>query len=106
MALIRQRVCAGWSEPLLVTLTTLLEISYCNSIILLCKPLVFYGFYLMELYHSKTGSSCDKITCIKIVGRIVFNFIKAHSSFKTHFKCSKHTLKTFLLLFFYQVLPY
>ena len=27
-ALIRLRVCAGWSEPLLVTYITLLEISY------------------------------------------------------------------------------
>ena len=30
MALIRLRLCAGWSEPLLVTHTTLLEIS-CRS---------------------------------------------------------------------------
>ena len=36
-ALIRLRVCAGWSEPLLVALTTLLEIpcrgSYVNGIL-------------------------------------------------------------------------
>ena len=30
-ALIRLRVCAGWSEPLLVAHTTLLEISSCGS---------------------------------------------------------------------------
>ena len=29
-ALIRLRVCAGWSEPLLVTQTTLLEITLVN----------------------------------------------------------------------------
>ena len=29
--LIRLRVCPGWSEPLLVANTTLLEISYCGS---------------------------------------------------------------------------
>ena len=32
MALIRLRVCAGWSEPLLVAHTTLLEISCHGSI--------------------------------------------------------------------------
>ena len=31
MALIRLHVCAGWSEPLLVAHTTLLEISCCGS---------------------------------------------------------------------------
>ena len=32
-ALIRLRVCAGWSEPLLVAHNTLLEISFCGSYI-------------------------------------------------------------------------
>ena len=31
MALIRLHICTGWSEPLLVAHTTLLEISYCGS---------------------------------------------------------------------------
>ena len=35
-ALIRLRVCAGWSEPLLVAHTTLLEISCCGSYVILC----------------------------------------------------------------------
>ena len=30
-ALIRLRICAGWSEPLLVALTTLLESTCCGS---------------------------------------------------------------------------
>ena len=34
MALIRLRVCAGWSEPLLVAHTTLLEISCRGTIII------------------------------------------------------------------------
>ena len=43
MALIRLRVCAGWSEPLLVVHTTLLEISCRGSFVQLaenlsCKP--------------------------------------------------------------------
>ena len=38
VALIRQRMCAGWSEPLLVAYTTLLEISLRNT----CMPLILY----------------------------------------------------------------
>ena len=37
-ALVRLRVCAGWSETLLVAHTTLLEIS-CTGSILYCQPL-------------------------------------------------------------------
>ena len=33
-ALIRLRVCAGWSEPVLVAHTTLLDISCCGSLVL------------------------------------------------------------------------
>ena len=36
-ALIRLRVCAGWSEPLLVAHTTLLEISCRGSLIMSSK---------------------------------------------------------------------
>ena len=40
-ALIRLWVCAGWSEPLLVTHTTLLEISCHGSIVFLSLKIVF-----------------------------------------------------------------
>ena len=50
-ALIRLRVCAGWSEPLLVAHTTLLEISCRGSIIdyslnlkKICFASFIYGF--------------------------------------------------------------
>ena len=42
-ALIRVRECAGWSEPLLVAHTTLLEISCGGS------NYVFYGYYLLNV---------------------------------------------------------
>ena len=32
-ALIRLRICAGWSKPLVLAHTTLLEISYCGPFI-------------------------------------------------------------------------
>ena len=53
MALIRLRSCAGWSEPLLVTHTTLLEIS-CHSsfIIYKCTVLSLSSVYIsIKSYH-------------------------------------------------------
>ena len=45
-ALIRLRVCAGWSEPLLVAHTTLLEIS-CRGSIIFCNVCVSSIYDLM-----------------------------------------------------------
>ena len=53
MALIRLRVCAGWSEPLLVAHTTLLEISCHGSII---KKLLEPQAHIIEVQIQCTAS--------------------------------------------------
>ena len=61
-ALIRLRVCAGLSEPLLVALTTLLEIS-CNGSIIFQLLKMYYSVVDLadlddlEMYHTK-GAQC------------------------------------------------
>ena len=56
-ALIRLRVCAGWSEPLLVAHTTLLEILYRGSIIM-CMKLHRLIHFVKQMCGKKLYSSC------------------------------------------------
>ena len=73
-ALIRLRVCAGWSEPLLVAHTTLLEISCTGSygkcislppgkfFMLFCRMLIF--FFKINLFSKKISripSECKTV---------------------------------------------
>ena len=62
-ALIRLRVCAGWSEPLLVAHTTLLEIS--------CHGSLLYFWDGPELFYEKknTMSVIEVILISCLVGR-------------------------------------
>ena len=52
-ALIRLCVCAGWSEPLLVALTTFLEIS-CRGSFLCCSNVII--FHIQELLKVSKGA--------------------------------------------------
>ena len=52
MALIRLHICAGWSEPLLIAHTTLLEILCPGSIVLIYH----------STYTSILGYSCKLLT--------------------------------------------
>ena len=87
-ALIRLRVCAGWSEPLLVAHTTLLEISYRGSYVCVCKRTV------SRRRPYSLNPLCPKFISNKRVFRKIggSNFrgftvvtLQLHGSFGTHF---------------------
>ena len=59
MALIRLPVCAGWSEPLLVKHTTLLEISCCRSYIPLAFSRVIGGHNHQACKKLPLHDSCN-----------------------------------------------
>ena len=54
MALIRLRVCAGWSEPLLVAHTTLLEIPCCGS---------YVNALIAKAQKAEDGGECNASGC-------------------------------------------
>ena len=57
MALIRLRVCAGWSEPLLVAHTTLLEISCHGSVMILLPSADLTKIYFENSFRNTTRVS-------------------------------------------------
>ena len=63
-ALIRLRVCAGWSEPLLVSHTSLVEISCCGSIII-------FFFEIMTCNPSINITDYPCITVANLIGDFI-----------------------------------
>ena len=51
--LIRLRICAGWSKPLVLAHTTLLEISYCGPLIGAKNALRLYIVTKLHLSHKE-----------------------------------------------------
>ena len=81
-ALIRLRICAGWSEPLLVAHTTLLEISCHGSIILFffCFILFLLLFTSQSTIFSHVGTGLPGLHQSYAENKIYWRFILDVSS--------------------------
>ena len=78
MALIRVCVCVGWSESLLVAHTTLLEISFCRSIMFL-GICYFNQFKLLFWVPIRTTSLRQFILVPTIIVLVEKDYLITHS---------------------------
>ena len=89
MALIRLRVCAGWSEPLLVAQTTLLEIS-CHGSAKKKVPLCYDSVDIKKLLTFKILNSTQGMTIGKVeFVQSVYKFISDKELYVT-FQVNMH----------------
>ena len=100
-ALIRLRLCAGWSEPLLVTHTTFLEISCRGSYI--SAPAIESEMSLNgDSYHSKLKGQGHLLVKwlldICIVHVLILNFLR-----DSYFNSSECQLCLFVLVIYIQI---